>query len=448
MDDRLTQMTRSIPRRHFLKGAAGVGAASLALGGMPALLAACSGPGASGSVRGPITLSALTNQPPDPAPPGAAPFSVEQFARWQAENNATVNYEAIPYTQIHDKLATAFASGNPPWDVVYMSGWVPEFSKNLYDLSGKLSADLKADLPASSFNTVTWDGKVQGVVFTLSLMTLFYNTEHFELAGLGEPPKDWDELKRYTKELTRDGRYGWVMNYGAPEGIGGTANIWMIYLQQAGGKMYNNDGSPAFNTPEGIEGLQMILDLWAAGTEPGSISYVGIADTTNVFTSGKASMMMNWPFTWKPASDPAQSQIAGKLGSAILPAGPAGTASVDGTDAFTVTSASKDPELATKLIEFYLDPAVQKAQALETGWLPIRKSVLADPDVLKAAPNAAVLLDQAEAPYDSFVTPDYIQVTQALGTEIQRAIRGEKTAQQAIQDSSDAVAAIVKQRKN
>ena len=38
-----------------------------------------------------------------------------------------------------------------------------------------------------------------------------------------------------------------------------------------------------------------------------------------------------------------------------------------------------------KLIEFYLDPAVQTRQVLDTGWLPIRLSVLGDPEVQQGA---------------------------------------------------------------
>jgi multiple sugar transport system substrate-binding protein len=444
MDDLLVPSARGMTRRTLLKRSAAVGAGAVALGSLPSLLAACGSSG--GGTSGTVALKALTNQPPDPAPPGVAEFSQAAFTKWQADNNAAVSYEAIPYNQIHDKLATAFASGNPPWDVVYMSGWVPEFSKNLTAIGDSLPADLKSDLPPSSFKTVTWDNAIQGVVFTLSLMTLFYNTEHFAKAGLKEPPKTWADLLAYTKELTRDGVYGWVNNYGAPEGIGGTANLWMSYLQQAGGTMWDEAGLPIFNDQAGVDAAQFMVDLWDAGTEPGSISYTGITDTTNVFTSGKASMMMNWPFMWKAANDPASSSIAGKLGAAILPAGAAGTASIDGTDAFTVTKASKNPDLATKLIEFYLDPEVQKRQVLDTGWLPIRLSTLADPEVQKAATNAPIVLEQAKSPYDSFVTPDYIQVTQAIGTELQKVIRKEKTAAAGIKDASDQVTAIVKTR--
>jgi multiple sugar transport system substrate-binding protein len=444
MSGRDEVLQRPISRRGVLKGGVGLGLGALSLGGLSGLLASC-----QGGDGGAKTLNVLSPAAPDPAPVGVAQYgdaAVAAFEKWQSDADAKVVYEAIPWPQLHDKMATEFASGSYVHDIVYMSGWVPEFAGALVDIGGKLPADLKADLPPSSFGTTTWDGKTYGAVFTLSLMTLFYNQEHFDQAGITGPPATWDDLKAYVKELTHDDQYGWVLNYGAPEGIGGVASYWMIYLQQAGGQMYGPDGLPVFNDTPGVDALQLMLDLNAAGTDPGSISYVGINDATNVFTSGKASMMMNWPFMWMPAQDPTSSKIVGKLGASILPAGSAGTASIDGTDAWTITTTSKDPDLALELIELYLDPVQQKSQSIDTGWLPIRLSVLNDPEVQAASTNAKVVLEQAQHPYESFVTPDYNQVTQAIGTEVQKALRGEKTAAQAIADSSDQVTAIVQQR--
>ena len=420
-------------RRRLLQGATGLGA----LAALPFTFQTAHAEDVALNVFGPL--------PPDPAPPGAAKFSEEAFAAWQKENAAKVSYDMVAWPQLHDKMATTFASGESVWDIVYMSGWVPEFAKFLTPFSSKLPKELIDDLPKSSFSTVTWDGETSGVVFTLSLLTLFYNTEMLDKAGFKAAPKTWDELKSVAKELTRDGNYGWVSNYGDPAGIGGTASQWMCFLQQAGGKLYNEDSSPAFNSEAGIAGLQMMMDL-IPYTDPGSISYTGINDATNVMTAGRAAMMMNWPFMWKSANDPATSKIVGKLAGALLPAGPAGSASIDGTDAWTITKTSKNPELAQKLIEFYLDKEVQKRQAIDTGWLPIRLSVLADPEVQKALPNAAVVLEQATHPYDSYVTPDYNQVTVAIGTEINKALAGKSSAKDAMAEAANLVAAIVKKR--
>ncbi|SNB77832.1 maltose-binding protein /trehalose-binding protein [Arboricoccus pini] len=427
-------MFDSLNRRNLLKygAATGVGAAMAGFWTRPVRAADAA-------------LNVFCPLPPDPAPPGAAEFAKEAFAKWQADHAASVTYEKLGWSQLHDRMATAFASGSAPWDIIYNCGWVPEFQSFLAPYADQLPKDVVDDLPPSSFKTVTIDAKRYGAVFTLSLLTLFYNREHLEKVGLKEAPKDWAEFKAYAKELTGGGRYGLVFNYGDPAGIGGTASYWMVFLQQAGGKMYGEDRMPVFNNAAGVDALQMMVDLMA-WTDPGSISYANINDATNVLLSGRASMMMNWPFMWNTANDPNQSQIVGKVSSAVLPAGPAGTASIDGTDAWTVAKASKNQDKARELIEFYLSPEVQKRQVLDTGWLPIRLSVLADPEVQAKAPNAAVVLEQAKHPYDSFVTPDYNEVTVAVGTQVQQALQGQKTAAQAMADAHDAVVAIVKRR--
>jgi multiple sugar transport system substrate-binding protein len=426
-------MANDLTRRTILRGASIAGAMA-ALPSASRMAYADSG-----------ALNVFAPLPPDPSPPGAAKFAEEAFAKWKSTEEAAVDYDLVAWPQLHDRMATAFASGAAPWDIVYMSGWVPEFQSALSPFADNLPKALTDDMPPSSFSTVSSNGKRYGAVFTLSLLTLFYNKEHLKQAGLKTPPKDWDEFKRSAKELTRDGRHGFVMNYGDPSGIGGTASYWMAFLQQAGGKMYGEDGLPVFNSAAGVDALQIMVDLMPA-TDPGSISYAGINDATNVLMAGRASMMLNWPFMWTAAQDPKQSKIIGKLGSALLPAGPAGSASIDGTDAWTVTKSSKNPDKSRELIEFYLDAEVQKRQVLDTGWLPIRLSVLADPEVQAKAPNAAVVLEQANHPYDSFVTPDYNQVTIAVGTEVQKALQGQKTARQAIADAHNLVTSIVKRR--
>ena len=429
-------------RRTFLQRSALTAAGLAAAGSLPTWRTALGQDAA--------TLRALVPAAPDPTPPGVPDATYSQaindaFAAWQVANSAKVEYQAPPWPQLYGKMAADFASGAYVNDIIYMSGWVPEFADFLVPFVDQLPAELIADLPASSFSTVTWDGQKLGVIFTLSLLTTFYNKATFEAEGIKAPPKDWSELLGMAEQMTKDGKYGWVLNYGAPEGIGGVASYWMAFLQQAGGTMYDANGAPAFNTPEGVDALQVMVDLMPF-TDPGSISYVGINDATAVFSKGDAAMMLNWPFMWKPANDPATSSIAGQVGAALNPAGPAGTASIDGTDAYTITANSPNPELSRQLIEFYLSPGVQKSQAIDTGWLPIRLSVLNDPEVQEKAANAATVLEQAQHPYDSFVTPDYTEVTQAMGTEFQKALANEITAADAIANASDLVTAIIARR--
>lgn len=434
-------MHKAMSRRSFGRGALGLG---LGLAAMPAVLSACGG-GGSGENK----LAVLAPAAPDPTPVGVANFGAaaeESFQKWQSDHSIEVSYEALPWPQLHDRIATTFASGTAGPDVTYLCGWIPEFSDHLVDLGSLMPADLISDLPKSAIETTTWNGQNKGMVFTSSVLNLYYNTEHFTEAGLPGPPADWQQFKDYVKTLSNGKHYGFVLNYGDPVGIGGAASYWMVFLQQAGGTMYGPDGKPAFNTPEGVEALQFMIDLQKAGGDPASISYVGINDAAGVFLSGKASMMFNWPLTYAQAQNADQSSIVGKVGAAVLPAGAAGTASLDGADSWSVASTAKDTDLAAQLIQFYLSPEQQKAQVLNTGWLPIRTSVLLDPDVQKAAPNAQVILEQRKSPVNSFLTPDYTQVTQAAGSEVQAALQGTKTAAQAIADAEKSVQSIVASR--
>ena len=300
-------------------------------------------------------------------------------------------------------MATNFASGTHVHDVYYMSGWVPEFAQFLTPLDDMLPQDLVDDLPPSSFSTVTWDGNRLGVVFTLSLLTL-YNMEHLEEAGLNGPPTTWDELKGYAQELTRDGRYGWVLNYGDPPGIGGTASYWMVFLQQAGGTLYGDDGMPVFNDAPGSRRsthgrhvhqrldrprLHLLHRHQRRDQHPHRGQRLDDDELAVHVEAGQRS---------RDLQDRRQTRYGDP------PRRIGGTASIDGTDAWTIANTSANPELAMKLIEFYLDPVVQTRQVLDTGWLPIRLSVLEDPEVQEGAPNAAVVLEQAQHPYDSFVT--------------------------------------------
>jgi multiple sugar transport system substrate-binding protein len=426
-----------VTRRRLLRHAAVAGSALA--GRFPPLPRARSADAAT-------RLFVLAPLPPDPAPPGVARFAEDQLAAWQGDHDVSVAYQAIRWPGLHDELASAFDADKTLYDVTYMSSWIPEFSGFLVPIGDRIPPDLKGDLPPSCFNTVSWEGNLLGLPYSLSLLTLFYNREHFDAAGLARPPANWAELKGYARELTRgDEQYGWVLNYGAPHGIGGVASYWMVFLQQAGGTMYGDGGLPAFNDQPGVDALQLMIDLMPA-TAPSSLSTVGIIDATTMLKTEKASMMMNWPFMWKDAQDPTMSHLSGKLGGALLPAGAAGTASIDGSDAWAIAASSKNPDIALDLIEFYLDSEVQKRQILDTGWLPARLSVLADPEVQRAATNASIVLEQAKHPYNSFLTPDYDAVTRVLGIEIQKALAGEKTAAQALKDGSDAVTAIVVKR--
>lgn len=431
---RTQRVTGLLNRRSLLRafGAIGTGLA---------LNAGLSGHHASAATP----ISVLCPTPPDPTPPGYGSFGGETVTAWQVRNDALIVYEPIAWPRIHDRLRVYFSRNAAVYDIVYSAGWTQEFRHGLEPLRPLLPKAVLADIPSASFANNAWDGEIYGCGCTLSLLVLYLNSEHLAAAGLARPPATWDELKGYARELTRDGRFGWAMNCGTPNGIGGVASYWMALLQQAGGTMYDEGGRPVFNDAPGIDALQFMIDLMPS-THPNALTDMSIIDTSNVFAAGGASMMMNWPFMWRPLQTAVTSTVTDRVLTAVLPAGPAGSASIDGVDAWAITRTSRNPELAMKLIALYVDKSVQREQAIETGWLPIRRSVLEEKELQEALPYAATVLAQSEHPFNTFLTPDYDAITTALGSEIQLALAGAKPAAEALADASAAVGAIVERR--
>ena len=209
--------------------------------------------------------------------------------------------------------------------------------------------------------------------------------------------------------------------------------------------MFAEDGSAAFNSDAGIAALEFMLNLMPY-THQSALSSNSINDATAAFMNGEAAMMMNWPFMWGIVNDRASSPLSGKVRTSLLPAGPAGTASIDGADAWAIGAKASQHELCGRLINFFLSSEIQIEQAITTGWLPIRQSTITDSRLLAACPHAPTVFEQAKHPYNSFLTPDYADITQAVGTEIAKVLAGRMTPKTALANASRSVNAIVKAR--
>src|SRR5690606_13083568 len=95
---------------------------------------------------------------------------------------------------------------------------------------------------------------------------LYYRTDLLEEAGYTEPPQTWDELVEVAKALTKDvdgdgniDQWGFV-SLGLPGQVFNTYTFF-DFLFQNGGQLFNEEGEPAFNSPEGVEALQFMVDL-------------------------------------------------------------------------------------------------------------------------------------------------------------------------------------------
>lgn len=215
-------------------------------------------------------------------------------------------------------------------------------------------------------------------------------------------------------------------------------------LVAEGGTFLNEDGSPAFDSAEGAKALQWFVDLYQAGAvPPGTTNYLW-DDLGNGFASGTIALNLDWPGWSGFFNDPASSKVAGNVGVAPAPKGEAGIRSGwSGFHGFSVTENCPTKEAAASLVDFLTNEDSQKLES-SVGPLPSRTAVWEH--VIAEAANdpykSEVLAAFRETAATAFAvppTPYWIEATNLVFPELQAAILGDKTAEDALSDASDAV---------
>jgi multiple sugar transport system substrate-binding protein len=148
-------------------------------------------------------------------------------------------------------------------------------------------------------------------------------------------------------------------------------------------------------------------------------------------------MALNWTFMFSLANDPSQSQVAGKVAVAQTPSGPGGAPGCNGSMALCITTGSQHQEEAWKYIEFITSQNVQDQYAKLS--LPIWKSSYDEPKVVETLPEVvAVAKNQLNDMILRPQVPAYNEASAALQLEIQNALTGAKSPQQALDDAAQA----------
>lgn len=170
------------------------------------------------------------------------------------------------------RLMTGIAGGDPPQVVMQDRFMIGEWASRgaFAALDERLaSAGIRAEqfYPAT-WNEATYGGKTYAVPFDTDCRALYYVPSQLREAGLVDasgkpvPPRDWDELRRYAKALTRRDESGRLVRLGFAPNYG---NSWLyLYAWLNGGEMLSRDGrTVTMDRPEVVEALRYMASLYA-----------------------------------------------------------------------------------------------------------------------------------------------------------------------------------------
>ena len=137
--------------------------------------------------------------------------------------------------------------------------------------------------------------------------------------------------------------------------------------------------------------------------------------------------------------------MVGKIKVGLVPGAAAEkvrSATCAGSMGLAITKATKNREAAWKYISFLASKPIQKRQAIAAGALPIWTSLYEDKELRAKHPALADMSAQLKTAYNRPMIVWYNEFSQVLQVEVQNALAGKKTPQQALADAQKHIAEI------
>ncbi|MEK3723974.1 ABC transporter substrate-binding protein [Paenibacillus sp. FSL H8-0034] len=356
----------------------------------------------------------------------------------ESQDKYTVKPTFVPPDQRMEKIFTQIAAGSPPDlftagppDIAALRG-----SKGLMsidELTKDKAKKIKADQFYESLRPVIMkDEKMWGVPLSAGVAALYYNEDLFKQAGLTKAPETWEEVIEYAKKLTDPSKNQWGLLLPTKEVLF-TNNQWSAFLWQNGGDYFTPDMKQAtFNSPKGVEALQLWVDL-VQKHKVAPLQQMDENLITQTFATGKVGMFIGFPlwitqskefpFVTKTAQLPKREKAATYLGGWYL----------------TVPSEAQNKDGAYEFIQFLLQPENSAAWNIGMGSLPTQPATLQTKEYQEFVAKTPLVepfsksLNEAIAPPP---TENYSKVGTTISKAIVKALYGKATPQQALDEAA------------
>jgi multiple sugar transport system substrate-binding protein len=431
MDGWLKAGKVKVNRRTFLKAVGGT-AAAVGLAGRAKWTSAAAAP------RRGLTLRALVYAwPPTVAVRNMLP-------EYEKLTGVRVEWEEVGYNELLGKMMMELVTKAGRYDILVPNNFwngqlaATENVEVLDDYIAKAGATLDYDdfLPAAREQYV-YQGKVYQIPQSLNTYVCCWRKDVFEQEGI-KPPADGiftaQEWSKLVKQLTKGGKYGTTFATKNPNTRAG--QDWSNVLMTTGGRYFDENMNPVFNSKEGLLAANYWNDLLPA-CPPDQLSY-GHVESNESMARGLSLTITSQSAGRIPMiADPKKSTVSDKVAWGLLPHGGlapskfrSGQSYSDGFG-FLIPKDSKNKKDAWEFCVW----AVGKDK--QVGWaeipvLPSRKSVFTNPDLLKRQPWLDVIRRQLENTYVFPQIPETTEILDRIGTELVGAYGKQSTTKEAL----------------
>lgn len=325
-----------------------------------------------------------------------------------------VSINQVAWDAIRDKIGIAASGGEASADVVEVDwSWVGEFDSADWLEPLKVDDSLKTEMPTISSFSV--GDKVLALPYSNDYRIAYYNTKHFEEAGIGEEPKTYDQIYEAVKTIKEKGiaehPYPLVLT---AEEKASTGLIWTAYTMND--KVFNDDNTL---NEESVKAALKFYDKLIKEdlVDPADKTADGM-ETYRRITTGTASYLTGPTSYIGTVNNAEKSQVVGEVAPILMP-GKTDNAkhTMALPEALGITKFSKKKEEARKFIDWYTSADTQEKLNAELGNLPTRNSVLEKLIDDGKIENPGAMLEQAKliaSPFPNGVPVYYNEMSNAI----------------------------------
>lgn len=279
-----------------------------------------------------------------------------------------------------------------------------------------------------------YEGTLYGMPYMPNIWTLFARKDIFEEAGL-TLPETFDEYLETARKLTRGDMYGTALMGGRGENIFSFYYYAATYEALGKNVFFDENWKPVVDKPAAVEALTMMVKI--SKYAPPGVGEFGWHEGYMHFAKGRLAMVempSDLAGIWE---DPNQSDVVGKV-TATIPTVRRGQVVRVPMETWTVAipAWSKYKDAAFEFIAFHTGKEMDKELLLAFGCPPSMPGTFDDPLVLKKYPYYDRLLPGFMNARPIPIEPGVLEAHSALMAEINAAIVGQKTAEEALKDAT------------
>lgn len=281
------------------------------------------------------------------------------------KDNPNVDVQVIPagWDEANSKLVSLIQANDAPDVIITGSRSLRQFAEMgaIEKLDTYMTDSFKESRVENVLNTANINGAQYGIPLAFSSRALYYRTDLIK-----ETPTTWDELLEIAETITKENPE--IYGFAIPTDITSGTDELFNFIYQNEGSATDENGNIKLATDENIETLEFLKEFNDKKIIPDPVS-TSRSDQAKMFQNGNLAMFISGPWekeTLDSSADTAPYAVA------LLPAGTK-MAETLVTDSFSISSQSKNKELAWKLIEYMGQFEYQNAYDEAIGFFPILK---------------------------------------------------------------------------